>query len=410
MNRQEYLQTHWSQFPSAPADILYSGRLVSIQKKGSVLNLEIEKYQQGLRQLSQFSVGDLALAEVLQPGDLISVDSFERIHLLVPGQPVQVSSALKNLPLWQKFNQEIRNFFSEREFLEIQTPSLVICPGTEPSLDVFSTKLNKGSKSKELFLPTSPELHLKKSLCLGCEKVFEIKNCFRNNEFSKHHQPEFTLLEWYRAYKNLDAIEADIRDLFRFLSGQFPLMNMISPQSYRVATVAELFYELAGSTITAFSTLEDYKRIAQKNNISIQGASSIDDYFFAVFMEKIEPQIPRDQLLIVKDYPPFQAALARLTSTGWADRMEIYFGGIELANGFNELNDPREQVRRFEKDLAQKKELGKTLIPMDPEFINLLKKGMPPSAGIALGLERLFMVLFDIKNIEDTKLFPYQIE
>ena len=111
--------------------------------------------------------------------------------------------------------------------------------------------------------------------------------------------------------------------------------------------------------------------------------------------------------MIIKDYPPFQAALARLTSAGWADRMEVYFGGVELANGFNELNDPQEQVRRFEKDLAKKKELGKTLIPCDQEFINLLKNGMPPSAGIALGLERLFMVLFDIKNIEETKLFPY---
>ena len=195
--------------------------------------------------------------------------------------------------------------------------------------------------------------------------------------------------------------------LIRFLILQFPNENINSPQSYRVASVAELFLEYAGTTITATSTLEDYQKIAEKNKLSIRGADSIDDYFFAIFMNKIEPQIPRDQLLVVTNYPPFQAALARLTTAGWADRIEVYFGGLELANGFNELNDPEEQSRRFEIDLAKKKALGKSAIPKDQQFIDMMKMGMPPSAGIALGVERLFMVLFGIKNITETKLFPY---
>ncbi len=403
MNRQEYLQQHWSPYPSAPAEVLYSGRVVSVQKKGSSLFFKTERQQQ----ISEFSVMDTALELVLQPGDLIAVDSSEKVHLLAPGSLSNHSIPFKNLQLWQKFLQEIRRFFSDHEFLEIQTPTLVICPGTEPTLDVFSTQLQQGSSQKTLFLPTSPELHLKKSLCLGFDKVFELKNCFRNNEFSDHHQPEFMMLEWYRSYQDLQAIELDIKDLIRFLISQFPNENIFTPQSVRVATVAELFQEFAKAVITPSSSLEAYKKIAVDNQLSLRGVESIDDYFFAIFINKIEPQIPHDQLLVVKDYPPFQAALARLTSTGWADRMEVYFGGVELANGFNELNDPEEQSRRFEKDLAQKKALGKAEISLDQEFMDLLKKGMPPSAGIALGLERLFMVLFGIKNIKDTKLFPY---
>ncbi len=403
MNRQVYLEQLWSPYPPAPAEVLYSGRVISVQEKNERLFLKTERQQL----TSEFSVLDLTLAMVLQPGDLIAVDSSEKVHLLAPGNACTGLSNLKNLQLWQKFLQEVRSFFSGNEFLEIQTPTLVPCPGTEPTLDIFSTQLQQGSKERTMFLPTSPELHLKKSLCLGFEKVFEIKNCFRNNEFSEHHQPEFTMLEWYRTYQNLQAIELDIKDLFRFLISQFPNENLFTPQSYRVATVAELFYDFAEANITPHSKLEDYKKIASKNHLSIRGAESIDDYFFAIFINKIEPQIPADQLLVVKDYPPFQAALARLTSTGWADRMEVYFGGIELANGFDELNDPMEQAQRFEKDLAQKKSLGKAAIPLDQEFMELLKNGMPPSAGIAVGLERLFMVLFGIKNIKDTKLFPY---
>ena len=403
MNRQEYLQKHWSPYPSAPAEILYSGRVISLHKKGSELFFSLQRHQK----ISEFSVSDLRLAEVLQPGDLVAVDSSEKVYLLAPGRPLEAPISVKNLELWQKFLQEIRSFFLKEEFLEIQTPSLVVCPGTEPTLEVFSTQLNQGSQGKTLFLPTSPELHLKKALCMGFEKIFEIKNCFRNNEFSEHHQPEFTMIEWYRAYQDLQAIEVDILALIRFLILQFPNENINSPQSYRVASVAELFLEYAGATITATSTFEDYQKIAEKNKLSIRGADSIDDYFFAIFINKVEPQIPKDQLLVVKDYPPFQAALARLTTAGWADRMEVYFGGLELANGFNELNDPEEQSRRFEIDLAKKKSLGKSAIPRDQQFIDMMKSGMPPSAGIALGVERLFMVLFGIKNITETKLFPY---
>ena len=406
MNRQEYLQTQWSPYPSAPPEILYAGRIVSVQQKGSALFFQIELNQQRI----EFSVLDLKLVGVLQPGDLIAVDSSEKVHLLVPGTLLTKTTPIRNLQLWQKFIQLLRRFFLEEEFLEIQTPSLVVCPGTEPTLDVFSTKIKNGSEEKVLFLPTSPELHLKKALCQGFEKVFEIKSCFRNNEFSDHHQPEFTMLEWYRAYKDLRAIEVDMQQLFNFLIDNFSYEPLFTPQSYRVATVAELFLEFAGGAITTTSTLSDYKKIAEKNNLALRGLESIDDYFFAIFIEKIEPQIPRDQLLVVKDYPPFQVALARLTPEGWADRMEVYFAGLELANGFNELNDPQEQARRFEMDLVQKKSLGKDLIPRDEEFMNFLKIGMPPSAGIALGVERLFMALFEIKNIKETKLFPYEWE
>jgi lysyl-tRNA synthetase class 2 len=406
MNRQDYLKNHWKPYPPAPSEALYSGRVIGIQllSDQNLLKLKIEKNQR----ISEFSVSDTALAEILQPGDLIAVDGQKKVLLMAPGQPVRPAASRQKLQLWQGFLQAVRLFFSRQDFLEIQTPTLVVCPGTEPTIEVFSTLLKKGSQQKQLFLPTSPELHLKKALCLGFDKIFEIKNCFRNDENSPHHQPEFTLLEWYRTYKNLQSMEVDIRELFRFLMEQFDQEIALRPESIRVATVAELFYEHTGFKITPQSSLEDYQKIALESGVKVRGAESIDDYFFATFIEKIEPKLPLNQLLFVKDYPPFQAALARLTENGWADRMEVYFGGLELANGFHELNDPKEQKHRFELDLEKKKALGKSPINLDSDFIELLQQGMPPAAGMALGVERLFMALFEVVDIRELRLFPYE--
>ncbi len=130
-------------------------------------------------------------------------------------------------------------------------------------------------------------------------------------------------------------------------------------------------------------------------------------FSFLIFMEKIESQLPQDELIFVEKYPPYQAALARLTEDGWGDRFEVYWKGLELANAFHELNDPSIQRRRSEEDLQKKKDLHKEAVSLDEEFFQCLEAGMPPSGGIALGVERLFMALFDIKTIKDLRVFSF---
>ncbi len=394
----------FKEYPAAPEQVLYSGRIVKVAAKGAFLILSTEKNQI----ISEYSLENQAhLVESLKPGDIIAVDAQEKLHLLAHGEAVKSPVPHKTLRDWQKYLQLVRDFFVKNEFLEINTPTLVTCPGTEPSLEAFQTTLIKGTQKEKRFLPTSPELHLKKAMVYGFDKIFEIKNCFRNTEFTEHHQPEFWMLEWYRGYVNLKAIEQDVRSLISYVISNFPDETLKWPQSFRVATVAELFKAQTGFTITPWTTLDEYKDLARKLNLEVRGAESIDDYFFAVFLEKIEPSFSPNELVFVKDYPPFQAALARINKLGWADRMEVYFGGFELANAFHELNDPDLQAQRFEEDLAKKKAMGKSDIQLDTEFMSLLKKGMPPSAGIALGLDRLFMALFQIQDIRQTKLFPY---
>jgi elongation factor P--(R)-beta-lysine ligase len=394
----------FKEYPPAPEQVLYAGRITKISAQGSFLVLTTEKNQV----LSEYSLENQShWLESLKPGDIIAVDAQEKLHLLARGEEVGSPVSYKTLRDWQKFLQLVRDFFVKNEFLEINTPTLVVCPGTEPSLEAFQTTLVKGTQIEKRFLPTSPELHLKKAMVYGFDKIFEIKNCFRNGEFTEHHQPEFWMLEWYRGYVNLKSIEQDVRSLISYVISNFPDETLKWPQSFRIVTVAELFKEHTGFAITPWTTLEEYKNLAKNLQIEVRGADSIDDYFFAIFIEKIESSFSPTELVFVKDYPPFQAALARVNKLGWAERMEVYFGGFELANAFHELNDPEVQAQRFEEDLQKKKALGKSDIQLDSEFMSLLKKGMPPSAGIALGLDRLFMALFEIHDIRQTKLFPY---
>lgn len=347
------------------------------------------------------------MAKILREGDLIAVLDENEIVLLAP--------ALRSLPrpafdrrrqeLWNHFIATLREFFVSDDFHEMKTPTLVACPGTEPSLDVFSTELKIGSRRQKLFLPTSPELHLKKALSLGAEKIFEIAPCFRNGEITEKHQPEFTLLEWYRAYDRGENVRQDVEKLVAYLSRK---LKVPGPRRISRYTVAELFQKYLQFELLPETSLAELKSLAEKAGVDARSADGIDDYFFLIFMDKIESQLPFDELIFVEKYPPYQAALARLTEDGWGDRFEVYWKGLELANAFHELNDPRIQRQRFNEDLQKKKQMGKEEILLDEEFLQCLEAGLPPSAGIALGVERLFMAFYDVPRISDLKLFPYE--
>lgn len=341
--------------------------------------------------------------EAIQLNDWVAVDVQNRLVRVTPSHrsPLKISYSMETLQKWNQFLMAIRSFFLHKNFLELQTPSLVVCPGTEPTLESFETTLKLGSSSEKRFLPTSPELHLKKALTLGFDRIFEVAKCYRNAEVTDLHQPEFWMLEWYRSFANLFDIEKDCVELIHFCADH---LQVERPQGVECVSIPWLFKKYLQVEITPSTSRDEYYQIAKSQGLNVRDDYSIDDLFFLLMLEKIEPQLNPEKLTFVEKYPPFQAALARKDEKGWSERFEVYWKKMELANAFDELNDPKEQKQRASEDL-QKRE-GRNPIALDEEFFMALESGMPPSAGIALGLERLFMALTGIQKIQDLRLFP----
>jgi len=415
--RSSYLKSHWPSYPLLDkSQIALAGRIKKIDLEHQIYSLLVDqKNTQNTRDVQipkqlklptmQSDSAHYYAQEVLREGDLIGLqlqiktNTALKVQLLAPclSQRITTGFDVSTSRQWQDFLADIRAFFVAQKFIEVQTPYLVPSPGMEPHLDPFSTIFKHGSQLKEFYLPTSPELSLKKMLTCGWTKLFEIKTCFRNDELGNLHQPEFQMLEWYRAYSDLETIIDDIRGLL----GQY-----VSLKEVVETTMAELFQKHLEFLLTPTTTKTELVQLCQSQNLNYRPDDDWNDLFYLVFLEKIEPYLNGDSPVILRDYPPSQAALARLTPEGWADRFELYWKGFELANAFHELNDPKEQHRRFLQEIDEKKRLGKKVVPIDKEFLQALAHGMPPSAGVALGLDRLFMALYGIKDIRKTRAFP----
>lgn len=346
----------------------------------------------------------------LQIHDWVALTADNKIIQVTPSlrSPRTATTDSTTLQLWSTYLQQLHLFFSQKQFLQIQTPLLVDSAGTEPSLDPFSTTLTIQGQQRQKFLPTSPELHLKKSLSAGFLKIYEVSRCFRNGEVTQIHQPEFHMLEWYRGFANLDEILLDCVDLISFLAQALPTAK--KPKAVQCWTLAQLFKTILNVDLKSDWTRQDYFQLAKSLDLRINESFSIDDLFFLIMLEKIEPTFDLEHLVFVESYPPFQAALARKNEHGWAQRFEMYWQGMELANAFNELNDPREQRERAIEDLklrgSRRREIFDGKTGLDEDFFQALESGMPPSSGIALGVERLFMALLGIREISKTRLFP----
>jgi elongation factor P--(R)-beta-lysine ligase len=392
MQRQTYLAEQWKPYPVMPANAEIAGRVSEIHLASGRIAL-LGKGEWILSTAAQFPL------QVLVPGDWVAFEmkagKVSELTLLAPAlqEPKMLSSSQEIQRKWFEFLQQVRQFFTGKGFQEAQTPSLVVCPGTEPFLDLFSVG--------NYYLPTSPELSLKKMLAGGYEQIFEIRPCFRRGEISERHQPEFWMLEWYRAFHGLEQIMQDTLHLIEFMGGDVT--------GFQRKSMADLFQEKLQFHLTPKTSIHELKALADQVGLgsTVRNYEIWDDVFYLLFIEKIEPFLDSENPLIVEKYPPSQAALARLTEDGWGERFELYWKGFEIANAFHELNDPQIQAERFQTDLDLKKSLGKDVPSLDPDFLDALKAGMPPSGGIALGLERLFMGLHGIKDIRELRVFPY---
>ena len=307
----------------------------------------------------------------------------------------------------------IREFFTDRDFFELETPLLVPSPGMEVHLHSFTTKYVQYDGSEEmLHLPTSPEFAIKKALGAGFEKVFEIARVFRNcGELGPQHHPEFNMLEWYRPGSYIHIMD-DVEALLHYLSRHFETTYVSEGFSWgavKRTSIQDCFHTYAELDLQRGITDAEYWRGAAVDVLgeSLPDDDTFEDIFFRVWLKIIEPRLGLSNPEIVFDYPASMAALSKLKSPEdiWAERFELYIKGMEIGNAFSELTDSVEQLKRF-KDANQKREaIGYPPHPIDSDFIEAVGK-MPPTGGIAIGVERLLMALTGVSDIREFFLYP----
>lgn len=295
---------------------------------------------------------------------------------------------------------EIRRFFQERAVLEVQTPIASSAANTDQQIDVFSTEAIHPDK-ENAYLRTSPEFFHKRLLASGSGDIFEIAPVFRRGEISRLHNPEFTLLEWYRVNFDMSALMTEVDDLFQKLAILFKLnLNDTKRISYQA-----LFMEIAGIDPFNISckALNEFclKRGYHGPDLSRTAAL---DFVFAVV---IQPELKNNDGILVYHFPIEQAALAQANpkDPGTCLRFELLYRGIELANGYQELQDEIQQRQRFEHDLEWRHQHNKQALPMDEHLLSALKHGMPACSGVALGVERLHMCLTQANDIREVMGF-----
>jgi len=312
----------------------------------------------------------------------------------------------------------IRDFFNRRGFIEIQCPHLLSYPGMEPYLDQigFEIKDEKGIKYRA-YLSTSPEYSMKKMICAGFEKIYCMTSAFRGGEsFKGTHSIEFTILEWYRANADYYTIMEDVEELVIYLTKKVLGKTSINYQGKKInlkrpwpkIKVREAFLNFAGFDLNRTKSFSALRKIALKKGYRVDPSMQWDDIFYLIFLNEVEPGLKCERPYILYEYPLSQAALAKRVSPSsfYAERFEVYAGGLELGNCFSELVDPKEQLSRLKDEQRLRKKLGKEVLHIDYDFIRALELGIPPSSGIAMGVERLQMLLMDIGDINELLPFP----
>lgn len=306
-----------------------------------------------------------------------------------------------DLETWKARNlltEKVRRFFRARNVQEVETPVLSRASGTDAHLDYFET-LGKPAH----YLMTSPEFHLKRLLAAGFGDIFEIAHAFRVDEIGKKHNAEFELVEWYRVGMPFERLMEEVEDLAAEILGR--------PVKAERLRFRDAYLRYAG--VDPFTASADEFRAALRRNDvpDVEGSDSFvrEDWWDYLMVTLVEPHLGKDAPQFLMDYPASCAALAKtyVNSAGdaVAKRFELYIENMELCNGYEELTDPAEQRRRFEADIAFRKAHGKPVPALDERFLSALEYGMPEASGVAMGLDRLFMLALGKKKIEEVVLF-----
>ena len=298
----------------------------------------------------------------------------------------------------------IRRFFVAGGALEVETPIASHAGLTDPALESWRTAWTGPTGVEPLWLHTSPEFPMKRLLAAGSGPIYQICKVFRDGERGRRHHPEFTLLEWYRPGWDLERLIAEVAELVRQALGQPE--RPVEILSYRQLFRDRLAIDPLHATLAELAACARGQGIAGVEQLSLDH----DGWLDLLLTHCLETGLGRGCLTFIRDYPPSQAALARLRPgpEPVAERFELYLEGVELANGFAELTDAAEQRRRFEQDQARRREQGLPVPPLDEAFLGALAGGMPEAAGVALGLDRLLMAITGASHIDQVLAFPIE--
>ena len=308
-----------------------------------------------------------------------------------------------SLQLRARLNAQVRQFFAERGVLEVETPILSAAGNTDPNIESFTAAFSGhvDAGARERWLRTSPEYPLKRLLAAGVGDCYELGRVFRNGEAGGRHNPEFTMLEWYRVGWDHRHLMEETIALVEAALALVGRRAEVVVESYR-----QLFLDELGLD-PIHAPIDELRGPLAEYGIGPDGLGR-DDWLDLLITHKLQPAFPRDRITVVHDYPASQCALAKIRpgDPPMAERFELFLGRYELANGYHELNDGAEQRRRFERDNAMRRERGMREVPMDEHLLAVLD-AMPDCAGVALGMERLLMCMAGTDAIADVLAFPF---
>ena len=313
---------------------------------------------------------------------------------------------IKTLRLRAQMLATIRSFFSKRSVLEVETPLLCHATGTDPQLDFFSSFYHCAPKDKEMFLQTSPEFAMKRLLSAGSGSIFQICKAFRNGEFGRIHNPEFSILEWYRIDFTLQQLMDEVAELIIEV-----LPDNYSATAVKQISYKELFEQVTGLNPLVFSQ-KNYALYAAENNFNDAIDLCGDDHSMwldFIFSFKVQTILADQAICMVYGYPAIQSSLARLNpeNSSVADRFEVFVNGVEIGNGFFELSDINEQEIRFDQENNARIKRKQLAVQKDQLFLEAIRSGLPDCSGIALGLDRLLMIVANANSLKDVLAFPF---
>lgn len=314
----------------------------------------------------------------------------------------QPTAPIANLLKRAKIVNEIRYFFADRGVLEVETPTMSQATVTDVHLRAFETQFTGPGAAQgiTLYLMTSPEYHMKRLLAAGSGPIYQMGRSYRNEEAGRYHNPEFTMLEWYRPHYDMYRLINEVDDL---------LQQTLECESAESLSYQQAF--LRYLDIDPLTAEKDKLRdVAAKLDVSniADTEEDRDTILQLLFMVGVEPHIGLEKPTFIYHFPASQASLAEISSEDHrvAERFEVYYKGVELANGFRELTDAAEQRQRFERDNRKRASMGLPEQPIDENLLAALEHGFPECAGVALGIDRLIMLALGAERISDVIAFP----
>lgn len=311
------------------------------------------------------------------------------------------TASLETLRLRAGLLARVRSYFAETGALEVETPVMVQAAVTDVHLESLEVRRADGSRAG--FLHTSPEYAMKRLLCAGAPDIYQVAHVFREGERGRRHNPEFTMVEWYRHGIDHHALMDDVERLLRVLLEPHRPIG-----ATRRVTYAEAFREILGLDPLACSAAQLRETLlARGESVPDSLADERDGLLDLAMSALVATAFPADRITLLRDFPASQAALARVRGPV-ASRFEAFWGGLELANGFHELGDAGEQAARFGADRLERARRSQPDHEPDEFFLGALRSGLPPCAGVALGFDRVVMIAVGADTIDDVLAFPVE--